>query len=157
MSKSQKKTNTTQWDAKIQAILRKNKEKLPGLVDEIHDVVKEAVVDYVGGDYIKVGIPGSDDGRIGNVPIPRRSAALSRSIKSLKINPLKWKLWSDGRIAPHNVPVHDGAKLTSSKGKTTVIKARPFIKEPIEKKKAFVKAFVNMNAIKWIRSVGRSR
>ena len=50
--------------------------------------------------------------KTGEMPVPRVTGTLARSLKMKKMTKWLWKVYSDGKIAAHNVFVHDGTKKT---------------------------------------------
>jgi len=105
--------------------LKKIKSELPVFLheqlNESRDIVFREVMNNLSGPAIGMkpspGAPG-----IGEMPVPRRSGNLARSLKSTPANDFKVFIFCDEDIAEdYPQHVHDGTKN---------IPARPFLKEP---------------------------
>ena len=132
---------------------------IPKLVKEAHDEVKKKIVHNVSGPHYDPNKKKSVDkarASIGRMPIPRVSRALAGSIKSLKIEggfhfQTIYKIWSDGRMAPHNIYVHFGTKGNAGR---RGMGARRFIQEPVEERRPALFNRMKYEILKEIRKRG---
>ena len=139
----QQKTDTSNWTRKLANLKAIERDTLPKILDWGHDQVKDKIDAYVSGPHY---VPPARIAGIGQVPIPRVSSLLSRSIKTIRISPYLVKIFSDGRIAPYNVFVHDGTKK---------MRPRRFIKDPVDERRPAIENKWRYEIIKETRKRGR--
>lgn len=142
-----KHVNTTGWHRKVSRVQLHYNKDLPLLMRAVAQEVNKKTIQNLSGPQIKPGIPGSADPRIGQMPIPRRTAMAVHSIHMKKINPNFYAIYGDKREAPHIEYVHNG---------TSKMKPRRFLLMAI----IFVKYYNYKNLVnkfkKETQKIGRS-
>lgn len=131
--------DTTGWDkkdARIKAAIRVAAEKacMTG-AQEIYDRTAEKLA---GPHYgYKTGPRGGyvpdypeGGGAKGQIPIPRLSGNLARSLKMTPLSILAWAIWSDERIAKYAKYVHDGLKNRPP---------RRYLKDTFDEREAYIR------------------
>jgi len=144
MAQQQQKTDTSNWSRKVANLKAIERDTLPKILDWGHDQVKDKIDAYLSGPHYNEGERGPCTGQI---PIPRVSGRLAASVaKPIRISPYLIKFFSDGKIAPYNFFVHDGTKK---------MKARRFIKDPVDERRPAVENKWRYEIIKETRKRGK--
>ena len=141
-----KHVNTTGWKLKKTRILNYYAYGLPKMVDTLADHVNRKVSDNLSGPQIKPGIPGSQDDRIGQEPIPRRTSMLAHSMRMTRITQVLKSIYSDPQIAPYAKWVHNGTRR---------MRPRPFLKKAVEKVKSLEWQMIKTDFMAGVRKIGQ--
>lgn len=81
----------------------------------------------------------------GKLPIPIVTGQLRRSIKSIRFNTIFGAVWSDPRIAKHNVYVHFGTRYMAP---------RPFLQAAVDIERPIILEYMKKRILSEIQRVG---
>ena len=108
--------------------------------------VYDKAVDNLSGPGIHPNEKGSNNSAIGEMPVPRRTGNLARSMKNRKLSRFEYAIYSDERTADYAKFVHDGTRR---------MRPRRFLGDVVRERGPAIENRIRYETLKAIRAEGR--
>ena len=106
----QKTVDTSRFTIKLGRVKKAYEPVAARVILESAQSIYDKAVDNLSGPGIDPRVKGSDNSAIGEMPVPRRTGNLARSMTFRPVSTLEYAIYPDERTADYSKFVHDGTK-----------------------------------------------
>ena len=142
----QKTVDTSRFTIKLGRVKKAYEPVAARVILESAQSIYDKAVDNLSGPGIDPRVKGSDNSAIGEMPVPRRTGNLARSMTFRPVSTLEYAIYPDERTADYAKFVHDGTRR---------MRPRRFLGDVVRERGPAIENRIRYETLKAIRAEGR--